>query len=144
MQTRQKTSKLSKKQTPTNYLSNLIKEKWEEYDLDLDSLISKETICTRYKRGNLEVERKGCPPILPDCVEKVIVDIVVTMSKIRNPLCVYEFVEFANSIVSKTEYQEMIIERKKTVIVTYLLKSAKSLGTVSGRGSENVIMMSLM
>jgi hypothetical protein len=50
---------------------------------------------------------------LPDCVEKVIVDIVVAMSKIRHPLCANEIVEFANSIVSKTEYQEMIFERKK-------------------------------
>jgi hypothetical protein len=74
----------------------------------------------------------------------VIVDIVVEMSKIHHPLCVYKIVEFANSIVSITEYQEMIIERKKTITATYLLKSAKSLGTVGGEDSESVIQMSLM
>jgi hypothetical protein len=105
--------KSTSNKTKNNFLKNLIQQKWEEYDLGFESLVPQETIRTRCKRGNLVVERYGRRPVLPPSVESVIVDTVVAMSKIRHPLSVFEIVEFANSIIEKTEYQEQVIEWKK-------------------------------
>jgi hypothetical protein len=52
------------------------------YDLDSKDIVPMETIFASYKRGSFEVESAGRPTVLPDCVEKVTVDIVVAMAKI--------------------------------------------------------------
>jgi hypothetical protein len=104
--------KLTDKKTSIHFLTNLIEQKWEEYDLQSDSMVSEETIRTRVKRGNIVVERQGSRPVLPDVIEKVIADVVVVMSKIRHPLCVHEIVAFANSLIEKSEYQEKVFEWK--------------------------------
>jgi hypothetical protein len=74
------------------YLKDLIIEKWDEYDLDNNDIVPVEAIRARYKRGSFEVESAGRCNLLPDCVQKVIVDIVVAMAKIHHPLCVQETV----------------------------------------------------
>jgi hypothetical protein len=68
----------------------LIKRKWAEYDLDNNNIVPMETIRARYKRGSFDVESAGRCTLLPNCVEKVIVDIVVALAKIRHPFCVQE------------------------------------------------------
>jgi hypothetical protein len=54
------------------------------------------------------VTKVGRPSMLPELVEKVIVDIVLTMAKIRHPLCVQEIIELANSVVEKTVYEDQV------------------------------------
>lgn len=85
------------------YLTKLIKRKWEEYELDDVTIVSSETIRSRVKRGKLYASHPGTPPVLPEIVEKVIVDVVLMMGKIRNPLCVSQIIELANSIIMNSK-----------------------------------------
>ena len=94
------------------YLKKLIKRKWEEFELDSATIVSSETIRSRVKRGNLYAAHAGTPPVLPDIIEKVIVDVVLMMAKIRNPLCVSQIIELANSMIMKSEFKEKIKEWK--------------------------------
>jgi hypothetical protein len=104
--------KSTNNKTSNNFLKTLIEQKWQEYDLDLDCQVPTSTIRNRYKRGNLEVLKQGRPPCLPSSIENVIVDAVVAMSKIRHPLSVFEIVEFANSIIEKSKYEEQVSQWK--------------------------------
>jgi hypothetical protein len=107
-----KENRILKKNAPTNFLKELIKDKWDEYNLDTDQIVSCSTIRSRLTRGSHVSNHVGCRPLLPEEIEKVVVDIVVTMSKIRHPLSVFEIVELANSVIEKTEYQQTILNWK--------------------------------
>ena len=60
----------------------------------------------------MNVISRGAPTLLPVFIENVIVDVFVTMAKIRHPLCVTEMIAFANSIIKKREYKEKMKEWK--------------------------------
>jgi hypothetical protein len=128
------TCKLNNKKTAFNFLKKLVSRKWEEYDLDPALIVSCDTIRSRLKRGILEVENRGCPPLLPESIEKVIVDVVVTMSKIRHPLCVFEIIALANSIIAKSEYQEKVIQWKSKMFPDLPIESCEKLGYGWWRG----------
>jgi hypothetical protein len=121
---------------PSKFLKHLILQKWEEYDLDPNHVVSCNTIRSRLQRGNLLSERIGSRPLLPVEVEKVVVDIVVMMAKIRHPLSVCEIVELANSVIEKTEYQETISKWKSSHFPHLPLQSSK-LGYGWWRGFSN-------
>jgi hypothetical protein len=101
--------------TSNNFLKILIEQKWEEYGLDFDSIVPLETIRSRCKRGKLVVEQYGRRPALPLSVERIIVDTIIAMAKIRHPLSVFEIVEFSNSLIERSEYQEQVIAWKKNM-----------------------------
>jgi hypothetical protein len=82
----------------------------------------------------MEVENRGCPPLLPESIEKVIVDVVVTMSKIRHPLCVFEIIALANSIIAKSEYQEKVIQWKSKMFPDLPIECCEKLGYGWWRG----------
>jgi hypothetical protein len=67
------------------------------------------------QRGNFGVHKHGRLPCLPPSIEHVIVDVVVSMAKIRHPLSVFEIVEFANSTIEKTEYEEQVTQWKSNI-----------------------------
>jgi hypothetical protein len=117
-----------------NYLKALIESKWEEYQLYPEQYVSIQTIRTRYKRGNLEVAHRGTKPILPKTIEKVIVDIVTTMARIRHPLCVTQVIALANSIISDSKYKEELIEWKQKMYRNLPVSSNKDLGYGWWRG----------
>jgi hypothetical protein len=71
-------------------------------------MVSAETIRTRVKRAKLTVQQRGAPPLLPESVEKLIAETVLEMQRIRQPLSVSETIEFANSLIEGSEYQEKI------------------------------------
>jgi hypothetical protein len=94
--------------TSNSYLDNLITKKWEEYGLDSSDTVSKDTIRSRVKRGNLIIQHRGTPPVLPEKVEKVIAETVLAMQQIRQPLSVSETIEYANSLIKGSEFEEQI------------------------------------
>jgi hypothetical protein len=127
---------------PYNYLKKLIRRKWEEYDLNLEDQVLCYTICSCVRRGNLVLENQGGhPPALPESIEKVIIDTVIAMAKIRHPLCVYKTIEFANSIIEKTKHQEAIVNWKSSMFPDLPLEDIKRLGTGWRRGLKNDMAM---
>jgi hypothetical protein len=50
-------------------------------------------------------------PIIPPIIEEVIVETIIKCAKMRDPLSVQEIIEFTNSFIKESEFQENGRER---------------------------------
>jgi hypothetical protein len=111
------------KRTSRSFLSNLIKTKWNEYGLfnysDTEVPVSCGTIRSRLRCKSLIISHRGTAAPLKG-VEEVIVDTIIQMGRIRQPMSVIEIIDFTNSLIDGSEFQEKLVLLKKNITQTYL------------------------
>lgn len=101
--------------TKVGFLDALIRRKWREYNLHLIpeyniQMVSNETIRNRCNSClDMYAMHPGTrPPLEP--IEEVICDVLLQMGKIRQPLCVTESIDLANSLIKGSEIQQVLID----------------------------------
>jgi hypothetical protein len=104
---------LQNSRTNVGFLKSLVSSKWDEYGLtefdDTKIEVSCETIRNRVKRNNnLCTWKRGPGSPLSD-IEDLIVDICISMGKIRQPLTVGETIDLANSLIEGKEQQQKLV-----------------------------------
>lgn len=97
---------------PNKALDLLIEEKKQQYNLN-DVTISKSLVRQRIQKNRLVCNKHSgtLTPIAP--VEKYLVAIIQSMSRLRQPLNVSQGLALANSLVQGTEWEQIILDFKK-------------------------------
>jgi hypothetical protein len=96
---------------PDGMLKKLVQEEEEKAGLASNS-ISLDTIRSRVKRGNLTAYNPTETPPIAE-IEPILCDICIRLGKMGQPLTKGTVIELANSLISKTKYQEKLQAAKK-------------------------------
>ena len=98
------------KRVQKGYLEQVIQEKKEEFGVSC--AISNETVRSRIKRGILGPTHRGTAAPLQNA-ELALVEIIIQMGKIRQPLTRDEAIGIMNDMISETEMSETLKEFQK-------------------------------
>ena len=107
---REKASK-AKSYVPAGILKKIVQQEEEKAGLESNS-ISLDTIRSRVKRHNVSAYNPFETPLIAE-VEPLICQFCIRLGKMGQPLTKKTIIEFANSIISKTEYQDKVEAAKK-------------------------------
>jgi hypothetical protein len=107
---REKASK-AKSYVPAGMLKKIVQEEEEKAGLESNS-ISLETIRSRVKRHTVSAYNPFETPLIAE-VEPLMCQFCIRLGKMGQPLTKKTIIEFANSIISKTEYQDKVEAAKK-------------------------------
>jgi len=96
---------------PVGTLKRIVLEEEEKAGLTTNS-ISLETVRSRVKRKNVTATNPFEKPLIEE-VEPIICDFCIRLGKMGLPLTKSTVIEFANSVIAKTEFQEKVFVAKK-------------------------------
>jgi len=104
-------AKKNRTNVPDGTLKRLVLEEEEKAGLSINS-VSLDTIRSRVKRGNLIAYNPAETPPIAE-IEPMLCDICIRLGKMGQPLTKATVIELANSLISKTEFQEKLEAAKK-------------------------------